>query len=125
MKQFTVRQRCIAALVTGVFLHAMIFHPWLPYSIRERHVLSAWAMASMLLVAGLVLTFGLKERRGLVAASIVGGMWVANALLIAYDFSNDPTTHNLFPFEFIVIGFAIIPVAAGAFISHLANRART
>jgi hypothetical protein len=125
MEQFTVPQRCIAALIAGVVLHAMIFHPWLPYSVRERHIPGAWAMAITIFLAGLVLTFGQRERRGLVAASIVGGMWIGNVLLVAFDWMKDPTTHNLFPFEFIMIGFAIVPAAAGAFVSHLAARART
>ncbi len=79
-------------------------------------------MALMLFFPALVLTYGQHERRGLVTASIVGGMWIGNALLITYDFTKDPTTHNLLPFEFIIIGFAIVPAAAGAFASHLAGR---
>jgi hypothetical protein len=108
-----------------MILLAMIFHPWLPYSVRERHVPGTLAMAVMLFTAGLVLTFGQQERRGLVAASIVGGMWIGNAMLIAYDLTSDPTTHNLLPFEFIMIGAAIIPTWAGTFIGHLAGRVRT
>jgi hypothetical protein len=124
MAELSIKTRCIAGIITGLILHAMIFHPWMPYSVRERHVPSAWAMAAVLALAGLILTFDLKERRAVVLASIVGGMFAANTLLIAFDWMKDSTSHNLFPFEFIMIGFAIVPAAAGAFLGHMVERLR-
>jgi hypothetical protein len=65
MGEVTFNKRCIAALITGEVLHALIFHPSLPCSVRERHLPGAWAMAAFLALAGLVLTYGLKERHHL------------------------------------------------------------
>jgi len=50
-------------------------------------------------------------------APAVLGMCLGNALLIAFDWMKDPTTHNLFPFEFIMIASAMIPVYGGGLIS--------
>lgn len=122
---FTTRQRCIAAAITGLILHVLIFHPWIPYSHRESMMPGALPMAIAFVIAGLILTFGTDERRGLICACIVGGMFVGNAALCAYDWASDPTTHNLFPFEFVMIAFAIVPAAFGAFLGHLAERFRT
>jgi len=122
---FTVKQRCIAAAITGLILHALIFHPWIDYSHRERTMPGAMPMAIAFVIAGFLLTFGLRERRGLVLMCIVGGMFAGNAALCTYDWMGDPTTHNLFPFEFVMIAFAIVPAAVGAFLGHLAERVRT
>jgi len=119
---FTTKQRCIAAAITGFILHALIFHPWIPYSHRERTMPGALPMAIAFIIAGFILTFGMSGRRGLVLMSIVGGMFAGNAALCAYDWMGDPTTHNLFPFEFVMIGFAIVPAAIGAFLSGLMQR---
>lgn len=125
MQQFTTKNRCIAAAVAGVVLHALIFHPRVPYSHRESQLPGALPMAIALALAGLILTYGAEERRGLILACIVGGMFAGNAALIAVDWSKDPTSHNLFPFEFVIIGFAIVPASCGAFLAHLAGRFRT
>ena len=122
MPTYTIKQRCIAAAITGLILHALIFHPWIDYSHRERTMPGALPMAIAFIIAGFVLTFGLRERRGLVLMSIVGGMFLGNAALCAYDWMGDPTTHNLFPFEFLMIAFAIVPAAVGAFLGHAAAR---
>ncbi len=112
------------AIITGLVLHALIFHPWIPYSLRESRVPSAWAMAVILGFAGLVLTYGIVERRGLVVLCIVAGMFLGNIALIAYDWTIDPTTHNLFPFEFVMIAFAAVPASVGAWMAHLAGRSQ-
>jgi hypothetical protein len=124
LQDSTTKKRCIAAAITGLFLHILIFHPWVPYSHRESQLPGVWPMAMVFALAGLVLTFGAEERRGLIIACIVGGMFAGNTALIAYDWIGDPTTHNLFPFEFVMIGSAIVPAACGAFVGHLAGRLR-
>jgi hypothetical protein len=122
---FTTKQRCIAALITGLVLHVLIFKPWIPYSHREYMMPGVLPMAIAFVIAGFVLTFGMSERRGLVLMCIVGGMFAGNAALCAYDWSGDATTHNLFPFEFVMIAFAIVPAAAGGFLAQLVDRRRT
>jgi hypothetical protein len=122
LQSFIHNKRYVAAAVTGLFLQILIFHPWVPYSHRESQMPGAWPMAIVFALAGLVLTFGAEERRGLILASIVAGMFAGNTALIAYDWLGDPTTHNLFPFEFVMIALAIVPAAGGAFLAHLAER---
>jgi hypothetical protein len=105
------------AICEGVVLHFLFFHPYLPYSVREHRMPGVWPMATMLFLAGFAICFRAEGRTARLCACIVLGMCLGNALLIAFDWMKDPTTHNLFPFEFIMIASAMIPVYAGGLIS--------
>ena len=44
------------------------------------------------------------------------------AIKIVYDLTRDATSHNLFPFEFLILGFICLPVWVGAFFGSLSRR---
>jgi hypothetical protein len=113
----SVRTRYIVAICEGVVLHFLFFHPYLPYSVREHRMPGFWPMVITLLIAGFAATFRAAGHPAKLCACIVLGICLGNALLIAFDWMKDPTTHNLFPFEFIMIASAMIPVYAGGLIS--------
>ena len=113
----SMKSRYILAFVEGLFLHALIFRPFLPYSVRERNVPNFWAILVMLLIAGFAATARISDRTFKLCAFVVLGMCAGNAFIIAIDWMKDPTSHNLFPFEFIMIASAIIPVYVGGLIS--------
>ncbi|HWR16976.1 MAG TPA: hypothetical protein VN577_19260 [Terriglobales bacterium] len=120
----TLKNRCVAGLITGVVLHFFIFHPYLPYSVRESRVPGFWTLVVVFAVAGFLLNLGNTERRGLICACVVGAMFAGNMVIIAMDWMKDPTTHNLFPFEFIMIALAFAPLGAGTVASLYASRLR-
>jgi len=113
----SLRNRYIVAVCEGLLLHFLFFHPYLPYSVREHRMPGFWPMVITLLIAGFAATFRAAGHTARICACIVLGMCLGNALLIAFDWMKDPTTHNLFPFEFIMIASAMIPVYAGGLIS--------
>ena len=88
----------------------------------------AWANARMTvsMVCFFVLgsTLGLAQpRRWLLLAGVA--MAVPPALLavnILYDWTHDATSHNLFPFEFLIYAFISLPALIGALLGFLARR---
>ncbi len=98
-------------------LHFFFFHPYLPYSVREHRMPGVWAMAIMLFLAGFAIVFRAEGRTARLCACVVLGMCLGNALLIAFDWMKDPTSHSLFPFEFIMIASAMIPAYLGGLLS--------
>ena len=106
-----------AAMGGGLYLWA--YHPWLPYSLRERSQTGGALLVVMggAFACGLVLGWGANRQRYAIAATFLGAMFLANAVVIAADWHLDPTTHNLLPFEFIILGFLGSPAFLGAALS--------
>jgi hypothetical protein len=110
--------------VLGALLFLAVYQPWLPYSARERAMTSTilWTGAAVLFVGPLFLAviFG---RPLLIGTAVWAGIAASNAALIIYDVSADPTNHNLWPFEFVIIGFMSLLGFAGAGLGTLVRRA--
>ena len=118
--------RYAGAVFLGVFFDAIFFWKFQPYAMRERGPdLLAWYFLPILtFVAGLLLTIALEGKKRLIPVAMFGGFSAANACLIVVDCSADPTNHNLWPFEFVMIAAATAPAFVGAGISILIDRAR-
>src|SRR5437899_2588059 len=103
--------RCLLAAALGAGLYAWAYHPWLSYSMRERSMRGAdfLIVAAVAAVAAMALAWGTGRKRLLVAVGLVAGMWVTNAVVIAADLRLDPTSHNLLPFEFVILGIVASP----------------
>ena len=117
--------RYVVAAVLGAALDALFLWKFLPYSIRDQHegLLPFWALPALTLIAGFVLTLGKRNHRQLVAAALLGGFLAAHAFLIVADCWTDPTNHNLWPFEFVMIVVLTAPAFGGAAVSALLQRA--
>jgi len=118
--------RLAVAVMIGVLFDAVFFWRFQPYSSRESHhdILPGFMLPVLALVAGLLLTLGMEGRKRVVPLAIVGGFFAANACLIVADCWNDPTNHNLWPFEFAIILVATSPAFLGAGVSALIERMR-
>lgn len=123
----SIEWRCAVAVVIGVALEALFIWRFLPYAQREAHhgLLPFYALPVLAFVAGLVLTLGLHQNEHLIPFSLVGGFCAANACLILVDCWHDPTNHNLWPFEFLMICVLTTPAFMGAGVSSLLHRQRT
>ena len=121
----SIRNRYIVAVCAGVVLHFLFFHPYLPYSVREHRMPGFWPMVITLLLAGFAATFRAAGHTARICAFVVLGMCLGNAVLLLFDWTKDPTTHNLFPFEFIMIASAMIPIYAGGLLSRWLTGTRT
>ena len=110
--------RLVGALVAGAALYCVAYHPWLPYSARERSMQGTDFLLLVLggIATGLACAWGSRRNRIPAAAAFLAGLWAANAIVIAADWRIDPTDHNLFPFEFVMLGFLALPVLAAAWL---------
>jgi hypothetical protein len=110
--------RYLGSLAAGAGLYCLAYHPWLPYSVRERSMQATDFLLVLLggFAAGAVAAWGSRRARLPVAGAFLAGMWAANAVVISADWKIDPTDHNLFPFEFVILGIVATPALAGAWL---------
>lgn len=118
--------RLAGAVFVGVIFDAVFFWKFQPYSARERgHDLLPWYFLPILsFLTGLLLTLALEGKKRWIPVAMFVGFCAANACLIVADCFADPTNHNLWPFEFVMIALATLPALLGAGISALIDRAR-
>jgi hypothetical protein len=72
-----------------------------------------------------LLTIALEGKKRWIPVAMFGAFCAANACLIVADCSADPSNHNLWPFEFVMIALATAPAFLGAGVSVLIGRVRT
>jgi hypothetical protein len=113
--------RYAAAIFLGVMFDAVFFWKFQPYATREHApgLLPWYVLPVLTFIAGLLLTIAIDGKKRWVPVAMLGGFLAANACLIAVDCSADPTNHNLWPFEFVMIALAVAPAFVGAGISGL------
>jgi hypothetical protein len=118
--------RCAVAVVIGLVLEVVFIWRFLPYSQRNSHhiLLPLYALPILAFAAGLALTLGMDQDRHFIPFSLVAGFCAANACLIIVDCWNNPTNHNLWPFEFLLIFVLTTPAFMGAGVSRLLHRLR-
>ena len=118
--------RYAGAVFIGVFFEAVFLWKFRPYTAREHgpDLLPWYLLPVLAFAAGLLLTLGFDGKKRWLPVALLGGFFAANACLIVADCSEDPTNHNLWPFEFVLIAVATAPAFLGAGISHLIGRGR-
>lgn len=118
--------RYAVAVIVGVVFEAVFFWKFQPYSAREHgHDLLPWYFLPVLaLAAGFLLSMGIEGERRWIPVAMLAGFAAANACLIVADCKADPTNHNLWPFEFLIIALAMSPAFVGAGLSRLLVRRR-
>ena len=119
--------RYISSAVLGVILFLFYFWRFLPYSQRLRpdHAPNWWSFLIIVLIGGFLLSVGLTRYRFWVPTCLLLTLFVANAIMIVVDCIPDPTNHNLFPFEFLMIAILTLPAYLGAFIAAVVDRYRS
>lgn len=118
--------RVAAAVCIGVIFDAVFFWKFQPYTVREHgpDLLPWYFLPILALFAGFALTYAAEGKKRWIPLAMMGGFCGANACLILSDCSVDPTNHNLWPFEFVIIAIATSPAFLGAGVSTLIDRAR-
>jgi len=114
----------VTAFVLGVVFHALCYEAWAPYGHRMRpaHRLLLALTIGLMFIVPMVLTYWQRLRVRTAPTAILLGMCLANALLIMWDTADDPTNHNLWPFEFIGILVLSIPAYLGSFVGRSLRR---
>jgi drug/metabolite transporter (DMT)-like permease len=119
------RLRTIVALVAGSVAYLLILFRFLSYS--ERNKLSGdvyLTFAAVALVIGFAVTLGATAGRYRTAGFVLLGVCLAHLLVIIADYQQDPTSHNLMPFEFAILCVVAAPAYAGAGIAHIVDYIR-
>jgi len=118
--------RYVGAIVMGAIFDAVFFWKFQPYPTREHgpDLLPWYFLPILAFAAGLALTITVDGKKRWIPVVMLGAFCAANACLIAADCKADPTNHNLWPFEFVMIALGTAPAFLGAGISAVIDRAR-
>jgi len=124
--RFGNRIRFIAAGLLGVVVDLLVMGDAYAYSTRMRqsHPVTLVAGLVGMVVVTAFLNFG-KHRTFAIAAIVWLGMVAAHTLVLIAEMSRDPTSHNLWPFEYLSILLFGIPALLGATAGRLADAVRT
>lgn len=123
--RFSNRMRFLAAAALGIVADLFAMGDAYGYSTRmqQSHVAAFVAALIALLLGAAVLNFGM-QRTFAVAAMVWAGMMAAHTWELITETSRDPTSHNLWPFEYFFISLLVIPALTGAAAGRLADAAR-
>jgi hypothetical protein len=81
-----------------------------------------WCALAGLLLVPLILNFGAK-RTLLISAAVWAGMTIAHTIVLIVETSADPTSHNLWPFEYLMLALVAVPALLGATAGRFAGQA--
>jgi hypothetical protein len=118
--------RYAGAVFIGVIFDVVFFWKFQPYATRERgpDILPWYFLPILAFLAGLLLTLAVDGKKRWIPAALLAGFCAANACLIVADCMADPTNHNLWPFEYVMIAAGTAPAFLGAGISALLGHIR-
>ena len=80
--------------------------------------------AGVISLLGFLLTLGLKHARYRIGTWMIAGACVSHLVVITWDVRLDPTSHNLLPFEFIVLAVMALPAYLGIAAGNALGRLR-
>jgi len=117
--------RVATAVLAGLLACGMLL--W-PLEYREVDLPGNPSAASLLFfgaLAGLWSGYRLRGNRAIPALAVAAGYVLAVLGRIAVETSRDPTTHNLWPFEVVIVGFfGVVAGFLGVALARLAQRWR-
>lgn len=116
--------RLLAAAAVGVFADLFAMGDAYAYASRMRglHAVALWGALAALLAVPVVLNFGEKHTLRITAA-VWAGMLVPHTLVLIREISADPTSHNLWPFEYALLCLFAVPALLGAVAGRFAGQA--
>ncbi len=110
--RFDVQWRIAVAFATGLLLHAVFVFQFQPYSHRADSTHSLVSLVAGLALAGFLLAWRAPDAAvAFVPLALTLGLLGGNTALIIVDCVKDPTAHNLWPFEMVML--LVISIAAG------------
>jgi hypothetical protein len=119
------RHRYIVAFVAGSVAYALILFRFLSYSERNKLPGEVYlTFAGVALAIGFAVSLGATTGRYRTAGFVLLGVCVAHLLVIIADYQQDPTSHNLAPFEFVILCVVAAPAYVGAGIAHIVDYIR-
>ena len=117
------RHRYLIAFGAGVLAYLSTLYRFLSYSERNRLPASTYEVfATLTLIGVFLVTLGMRTGRYRTVSLILVGIALAHLVVLIVDVGQDATTHNLLPFEFVILWVMALPAYVGAAVSHLVGR---
>ena len=117
--------RFLVAAALGLVADLLAMGDAYGYSARIQQACAAAFVGA--LVALFLVTAALNsgvQRAFAVAAMVWAGMMAAPTLVLIAETSRDPTSHDLWPFEYLFISLLVMPALMGAAVGKLADAPR-
>ena len=112
--------RCAAAFAAGVLTNILVLFRFLTYTQRNHLPASTYIIFSgACFLAGFAVTLGVDRSSFRIATWLVAGVCAAQIGVIWLDCRDDPTNHNLFPFEMAYLCVLASPAYLGALASRV------
>src|SRR5215469_16621315 len=123
--RFSTRTRFMGAAALGMVTDLFAMGDVYGYSARieQTHAAAFVGAVVALFLVTAVLNLG-AQRTFAVAAMVWVGMSTAHTLVLIVETSRDPTSHNLWPFEYLFILLLVMPALLGAAAGRLTDAAR-
>jgi len=116
-------RRTTAAVLAGALAYLAILYRFLSYTERNHMKSGTFVVFSaVMLIVGFLVSLGATGSRIKLASLVIVGVWVGLTIVILIDTSQDPTNHNLLPFEYVFMSVDACPVYIGAGIAAVADR---
>jgi len=116
--------RIIASVLAGVLACGVPLWP-VPYrqvSMPENPSASTWLLLGA--VAGLIAGYLLRQRKRVPVLAVTAGFALGVVGRVAVETANDPTSHNLWPFEVAIAGaIGLVAAVLGVGLARLLQRA--
>ena len=84
--------------------------------------LPLWGMLVFMFTVGFALTLPRTNHRLLIPMALVCGLCATHLWSIVMDWGNDPTSHNLWPFELVAMVSLTMPAFLGGAFSAILRR---
>jgi hypothetical protein len=116
--------RLSIAAAVGVFADLFGMGDAYTYSTRmhQMHAVALCSVLASLLLVPFILNFGAKRTLPM-AGTVWTGMAISHSIVLIAEISADPTSHNLFPFEYVMLSFFAVPALLGAVAGRFAGQA--
>jgi hypothetical protein len=119
--------RLLAAAAVGAFADLYVMGDAYSYAARMRgsypyHAVALWCVLAGLLLVPLILNFGAR-RTLLITAALWTGLAIVHTIVLVAETSADPTSHNLWPFEYLMLSLFALPALLGATAGRFAGQA--
>jgi hypothetical protein len=110
-------------LIPGAIVNPSYGHPLIPWFASAFANFSFFPTLTLLFVLGAVLGLAQPRWWPLSCCLTVSLPIVLNAINMRHDLTIDPTSHNLFPFEFAILMFFALPALTAGMLASLVRRA--
>jgi hypothetical protein len=111
--------RCTGAAIAAALAYVLTLFSFLTYEQRQDLGLGSYVVfALMMLIAGFFFARDAGRNHLRIAGCALLGVFVAHSAVVAADLTEDPTHHNLLPFEFIFLAMFAAPAFLGAILAR-------